>query len=94
MISKDEELELYLKRQPNFCFLNIYFDFGFNVWQISIDIQPILNEYKAVTYLCQYFSKTEDQCSQVMKKVDKEAFDNNMDHNGIMKSIAKAYSSN
>ena len=27
-------------------------------------IQPVFNEYKAVTCMCQNFSKTEDQCSQ------------------------------
>ena len=27
-ISKDEDLELHLKRQPNFCFVTNYFDVG------------------------------------------------------------------
>ena len=27
-ISKDEDLELHLKRQPSFCFVNNYFDIG------------------------------------------------------------------
>ena len=41
--------------------------------------------------MCQYFSKTEDQCSQAMKQVAKEAFENNMHHHDTMKTIAKAY---
>ena len=57
-------------------------------------IQPVFNEYKAVTYMCQYFSKTEDQCSQAMKQAAKEAFDNNMHHQDTTKTIAKAYLSN
>ena len=28
--------------------------------------------------MCQYFSKTEDQCSQAMKQASKEAFENNI----------------
>ena len=56
-----------------------------------MDIQLVFNEYKAVTYMCQYFSKTEDQCSQAMKQAAKEAFENNMHHHDTMKTIAKAY---
>ena len=46
--------------------------------------------YKRVTYLCQYFSKTEDQFSQTMKQPAKESFDNNMHYHDTMKAIAKA----
>ena len=44
--------------------------------------------------MCQYFSKTEDRCSQAMKQVAKEAFENNLHHHGTMKTIAKVYLSN
>ena len=66
-ISKDEDLELDLKRQPNSCFFNHYFDVGLEAWHSNMNTQPVFNEYKAVTYMCQFFSKTEDQCSQAMK---------------------------
>ena len=72
-ISKDEHLELHLKSQPKFCFVNNYFDAGLKALQANIDVQPIFNEYKAVTYMCQYFSKTEDQRSQATKQTAKEA---------------------
>ena len=45
-------------------------------------IKLVLNEHKAVTYMCQFFSKTKDQCLQVMKQADK------------LKTVAKAYLSN
>ena len=45
-----------------------------------MNIQPVCNEYEAVTYLCPYFSKTEDRCSQAMKQVAREAFENSIDH--------------
>ena len=54
-ISKDEDLELHLKGKPNPCFLSNYFDVGLKAWQVNMDIQPVFNEYKAVTYMCQYF---------------------------------------
>ena len=56
-----------------------------------MDMQPAFNEYKAVAYMCQYFSKTEDRCSQTMKQAAKEAFETNMHHDDTMKTIAKAY---
>ena len=37
-ISKDEDLELHLKRQPNSCIDNNYFDVGLKAWQKNMDI--------------------------------------------------------
>ena len=48
-ISKNEDLELHLKRESNSCFVNNYFDVGLKAWQANMDRQPVLNEYKAVT---------------------------------------------
>ena len=58
-IPKDEDLELHLKRKPNSCFVNNYFDVGLKAWQENMEIQLVFNEYKAVTYMCLHFSKTE-----------------------------------
>ena len=41
--------------------------------------------------MCQYFSKTEDQCSQAIKQAEKKDFENNMHHLDTMKTIFKAY---
>ena len=54
----------HLKRQPNCCFVNNYLNAVPKAWQANMGIQPVFNEYKAVTCMCQNFSKTEDQCSQ------------------------------
>ena len=35
--------------------LNNYFDFGLKSRWANKDTQPVLNEYKAVAYMCQYF---------------------------------------
>ena len=91
-ISKDEDVELlHLKRESNSCFINNYCDVGLKAWQANMDMQPVFHEYKEVTYTCQYFSKTEDRCSQAMKQAAKEDSENNMHHHDIMKTIAKAY---
>ena len=44
--------------------------------------------------MCQYFSKTEDECSQAMKQASKKAFGKNMHHLDTMRAIAKACLSN
>ena len=28
-------------------------------WQANMDLQPVFNYYKAVSYMCAYFSKSE-----------------------------------
>ena len=91
-ISKDEALGLHLKQPNSWCITN-YFNVGLKA-QVNMDVQLVFNKYKAVTYMCQCFSKTEGQCSQAMKQVAKEAFGNNMYHHDTMKTVAKAYLSN
>ena len=44
-----------------------------------------------MTFMCQCFSKTEDQCLQALKQAAKEAYENNMQHHDTMKTITKAY---
>ena len=46
---KDENFELHLKRELNSYFVNNYFDAGLKSWKANMDIQPVFNEYKAVT---------------------------------------------
>ena len=67
-ISKDGYLGLHLKSQANSCFVDNYFDVSLKASQANMDTQPVLNEYNAVIYMCQYFSETEDQYSQAMKQ--------------------------
>ena len=67
--SKDGELELHLKRQPNnSCFVDNYFDVSLKAGQANMDIQPIFKEYQAVTYMCQYFSKIENHVHKPWNK--------------------------
>ena len=41
-ISKDEDLELDLKRQPDSCFVNNNFGVGLKAWPANMDIQTCL----------------------------------------------------
>ena len=56
-----------------------------------MDIQPVFNDYKAATYMCQLFSKTENRCLHDIDQGAKEASENNMHHHATMKIIAAAY---
>ena len=60
-------------------------------WKANIDIQPVFNHYKAVTYMCAHFSKAEDETSEAAKQAAKEALSGNKSHYEKMKAIARAY---
>ena len=72
-ISDDNGFQLCLRPPSNSCFVNNYFAMGLLVWEANIDIQPVFNYYKAVTYMCSYLSKQEDECSQAMKQALQES---------------------
>ena len=68
---KKDQVQQY--RPPNSCFINNNFPDGLRAWQANIDIQPVFNHYKAVSYMCAYFSKSEDEVSKGMQEAAKEA---------------------
>ena len=90
-ISDDNDFQIHLRRPTDSCFVNNYFKEGLLAWEANIDIQPVLNHYKAITYMCAYLSKTEDECSQAMHHAIKEAHENDLDKCHEMRSIAHAY---
>ena len=50
-ISKDEDLELHLKRELNPCFANNYFDIGLKAWQKNMEIQSVFNDVYVLIFL-------------------------------------------
>ena len=54
-------------------------------------MQPVFNNYNAVTYICAYFSEAEDETSEAMKQAAKEALSENKSHYEKIKAIARAY---
>ena len=89
--SQDADFQINLNRPPNSYFVNNYFDEGLSAWKANIDIQPVFNHYKAVTYMCAYFSKSEDEISEAMKQAAKEAVNLNKTNFEQIKSVARAY---
>ena len=52
----DKSFQLRLRRLTDSCFVNNYFDIGLLTWEANIDIRPVFDYYKAVTYKCCYLS--------------------------------------
>ena len=92
-ISDDNDFQLHFQEAINSCFVNNYFDIGLLAWEASIDIQPVLDYYKAVTYMCSHLSKQEDERSQAMKQALKESLEKGARSYEQMKFVAHGYSS-
>ena len=72
-------------------FVSNYFDIGLLAWEANIDIQPVSDHYKAITYKCSYPSKQEDEYFQAMKEAFKESQERGVGSYEQMKSVAHAY---
>ena len=92
-ISDDQDFQLHLKRPTDSCFVNNYFDGGHLASEANINIQPVFNYYKAITYISSYLSKEEDECSQAVKQAFRETLEKGASYYEQMKTIAHAYSS-
>ena len=56
-----------------------------------MDIQPVFNYHRCVTYLCSYLSKAETQCSQAVQTSAKEARMQNLDNGDTLRKIGAAF---
>ena len=54
-------------------------------------MQTVFNEYQAVTDMCSYFSKFENEYSLAMRQAANEAFEKNMINYKTMQEIVPAY---
>ena len=91
-ISSDNDFHMHLKRQPNECFISNYFVESVQASKANIDIQPVFNHYKAVIYMCAYFSKTKNETYEAMKQAVKETGMSGNTELEKMRAVAKAYS--
>ena len=91
-ISNDSGFQIHLKRQPNEYFINNYFAEGLKAWKADIDIQPDFNHYKAITYMCRYFSRIENETLEAMKQAAKEAHALGKTNLEKMRTVARASS--
>ena len=90
-ISTDTGFQIHYKRSPAACFINNYFEAGLLAWRANLDIQPVMDYHKAVSYMCAYISKSEDQTTEAMKQAAKEAMNSNQTLREKMKSVSRAY---
>ncbi|XP_029182368.2 uncharacterized protein LOC114950315 [Acropora millepora] len=49
-VSADSDFDLHLKRPLDSCFINNYFVAGLKGFRANVDLQPVFNHYKCVTY--------------------------------------------
>ena len=72
-VSPVSDFQLHLKRLVDSCFINNYFVLGIKGVAANVDLQPVFNHYKCITYDCYYFTKDETECSQAIVNATKEA---------------------
>lgn len=90
-ISPDSNYELHLKRPVDSCFINNYFIAGIKGFAANVDLQPVFNHYKCITYVCSYFTKDETECSQAIINAAKEAKAANMNVRDGLRKIGAAF---
>ena len=90
-ISDDSDFQIHYKRAQNSCFGNNYFCDGLMAWKSNMEILPVFNHYKALSYMCAYLSKSESECSVAMKQAVQDAFKKELDNYEQMESVANAY---
>ena len=90
-ISADSDFELHLKRGVDSCFINNYFEAGIKGFRANVDLQPVFNHYKCITYVCSYFSKDETECSQAIMNAAREAKDNNLNIRESLRKVGTAF---
>ena len=90
-ISADSNFELHLKRAVDSYFINNYFEAGIKGFRANLDLQPVFNHYKCITYVCSYFSKDETKCSQAIMNAAREAKDNNLSIRESLRKVGTAF---
>lgn len=90
-ISPDSDYDLHLKRPLDSCFINNYFVAGIKGFAANVDLQPVFNHYKCITYVCSYFTKDETECSQAIINAAKEAKTNNLSVAEGLRKIGAAF---
>ena len=90
-MSPDSDYDLHLKRPLDSCFINNYFVARIQGFAANVDLQPVFNHYKCITYICSYFTKDETECSQTTMNAAKEAEAANMNVKDGLKKIGAAF---
>ena len=91
-ISADSDFDLHLKRPIDSCFINNYFVAGIKGFAANVDLQPVFNHYKCITYVFSYFTKDEPECSQAIANAAKEARSSNTNIRDGLKKLELLFS--
>ena len=89
-LSNSPDSDLHLKRPLDSCFIN-NFAAGIKGFAANVDLQPVFNHYKCITYVCSYFTKDETECSQAIMNAVKEARADNMTVAEGLRKIGAAF---
>lgn len=73
------------------CFTNNYSIAGIKGFAANVDLQPVFNHYKCITYVCSYFTKDETECSQAIMNAAKEAKESNLNVKDGLRKIGAAF---
>ena len=57
----------------------------------NVDLQPVFNHYKCITYVCSYFTKDETESPQAIMNAAKEARTNNLSVAEGLRKIGAAF---
>ena len=90
-ISPDSDYDLHLKRSVDSCFTNDYFIAGIKGFAANVDLQPVFNQYKCITYVCSYFTKDEAECYQTIRKAVKEVKETTLNIKDATRKIGAAF---
>ena len=71
-------------------YFQIQFDIALLAWQANIDVQPVFDYYKAVTYMCSYLMRQKHEYSEAMKQSFKESWEKGAGFYEQMKYVQSA----
>ena len=77
-----------MKKSAGSCFVNNYNPVLLKAWEANLDIQPVHNYFKALTYMTAYFSKSESEVSESLKQAAKEIKKQNLNVSDAIKKIS------
>ena len=80
-----------MKRSTGSCFVNNYHAVLLKAWEANLDMQPVRNYFKTLTYMTAYFSKSESEVSESLKQAAKKITKQNLNVRDAMKEIAYSF---
>ena len=73
-----------MKRSTGLCFVDNYNSVLLKAWEANLDIQPVHNYFKALTYMKAYLSNSESEVSESLKQASKEIKNQNLNVCDVM----------